>query len=193
MAALASDWLRHFRLLLLNYWTEFNDTCQDVRSQRPLQSLCFGAHRKKQDDRPDVWLVETFSTSPMQPLNGIQRNLTGSRIFTSSTKFVFFEPIRKNKIAVLSDLSIKLAHCTRCPICALLLFSMGAVVTFMFFALSIGVQNQCCFLCTESSLRRFEFSSWFMTPGILTLGSQVIRVISVTIFGQLHLELLYIV
>ena len=26
MAALASDWLRHFRLLLWNYWTEFNET-----------------------------------------------------------------------------------------------------------------------------------------------------------------------
>ena len=31
----------------------------------------------------------TFSTSPLKPLNGIQRNLTGSKISTSSTKFVF--------------------------------------------------------------------------------------------------------
>ena len=41
MAALASDWLRHFRLLLWNCWTEFNETWQEARSQRPLQSLCF--------------------------------------------------------------------------------------------------------------------------------------------------------
>ena len=31
----------------------------------------------------------TFSTSPLKPLNGIQRNLIGSRIQKSSTKFMF--------------------------------------------------------------------------------------------------------
>ena len=36
MAALASDWLRHFRLLLWNRWTEFNETWQEARSQCPL-------------------------------------------------------------------------------------------------------------------------------------------------------------
>ena len=41
MAALASDWMRHFRLLLWNRWTEFNKTWQEARSQRPLRSLCF--------------------------------------------------------------------------------------------------------------------------------------------------------
>ena len=41
MAALASDWLRHFRLLLWNRWTEFNETWQESRSQHPLPSLCF--------------------------------------------------------------------------------------------------------------------------------------------------------
>ena len=40
MAALSSDWLRHFRLLLWNRWTEFNETWQEARSQRPLPSLC---------------------------------------------------------------------------------------------------------------------------------------------------------
>ena len=44
---------------------------------------------------PDLWLAETFSTSPLKPLNGIERNLTGSKISTSSTKFVFFGPIGK--------------------------------------------------------------------------------------------------
>ena len=38
-------------------------------------------------------MAETFSTSPLKLLNGIQQNLTGSKISTSSTKFVFFEPI----------------------------------------------------------------------------------------------------
>ena len=41
MAALASDWLRHFRLLLWNRWMEFNKTWQEARSQSPLPSLCF--------------------------------------------------------------------------------------------------------------------------------------------------------
>ena len=99
MAALASDWRRHFRLLLWNRRTAFNETRQEARSQRPKQSLCFRADRKKQDGRPGLWLSETFSTSPLKPLNGIQRNLTGSNISTSSTKFVFFWADRKNKMA----------------------------------------------------------------------------------------------
>ena len=97
MAALASDWLRHFRLLLWNRWTEFNETWQEARSQRPLPSLCFSGWSEKQDGRPGLWLAETFSTSPLKPLNGIQRNLTGSNISTSSSEFVFFGPINKQK------------------------------------------------------------------------------------------------
>ena len=95
MAALASDWLRHFRLLLWNRWTEFNETWQEARSQCPLPSLCFWDWSEKQDGRLRLWLAETFSTFPLKPLNGIQRNLTWSKIATSSTKFVFFGPIRK--------------------------------------------------------------------------------------------------
>ena len=41
MAALAPDWLRHVLLLLWNRWTEFNETRQEPRSERPLPSLCF--------------------------------------------------------------------------------------------------------------------------------------------------------
>ena len=95
MAALASDWLRHFRLLLWNGWTEFTETWQEARSQCPLPSLCFSSRSEKQDGRPGLWLAETFLTSPLKPLNGIQRNLTGSKISMSSTKFVFFGPIQK--------------------------------------------------------------------------------------------------
>ena len=97
MAALASDWLRHFRLLLWNRWTEFNETWQEARSQRPLPSLCFSGWSEKQDGRPGLWLAETFPTSTLKPLNGIQRNLTGSKISTSSTKFVFFGQIGKTR------------------------------------------------------------------------------------------------
>ena len=35
--------LSHFRLLLWNCWTKFNETWQKSRSQRPLPSLCFSS------------------------------------------------------------------------------------------------------------------------------------------------------
>ena len=139
------NWLRHFRLLLWNRWTEFNKTWQEARSQRPLPSLCFSrrfkktrwppwpligwdifdfsetaernstkldrkqdrnvlykvcvfrADRKKQDGRPGLWLAETFLTSSLKPLNEIQRNVTGSKILMSCTKFVFFGLIGKTR------------------------------------------------------------------------------------------------
>ena len=97
MAALASNWLRHFRLLLWNRWTEFNETWQEARSQPPLPSLCFSGRSEKQDGHPGLWLAETFLTSPLKPLNRIQRNLTGSKISRSSTKFVFFGLIVKTR------------------------------------------------------------------------------------------------
>ena len=87
--------LSHFQLLLWNCWTEFNETWQDARSQRPLPSLCFSGRSEKQDSRPSLWLAETFSNSSLKPMNRIQRNLTGSKISMSSTKFVFCGPIGK--------------------------------------------------------------------------------------------------
>ena len=95
MATLASDLLRHYRLLLWNSWMEFNETWQESRSKRPLPSLCFSGRSEKQDGRHGVWLAETFWTSALKPLNRIWRNLTGSKISTSATKFVFFGPIGK--------------------------------------------------------------------------------------------------
>ena len=63
-----------------------------------LYQVCvFQADRKKQDGRPGLWLAETFSTSHLKLLNGIQLNLTGSKISTSSTKFVFFGLIGKTR------------------------------------------------------------------------------------------------
>ena len=103
MAALASDWLRHFQLLLWNGWTKFNETWQEARSQCPLPSLCFSGRSEKKDGRPGLWLAETFSTSPLKPLNVIQRNLTGSKISTSSTKFVFLGRSEKQDGRLASD------------------------------------------------------------------------------------------
>ena len=82
--------LSHFRLLLWNHWTEFYETWQEVRTQHLLPSLCFSGRSEKQDGRPGLWLAEIFLTSPLKMLNGIQQNLTGNKISTSSTMFVFF-------------------------------------------------------------------------------------------------------
>ena len=65
MAALASDLLSHFRLLLWNCWTEFNKTWQKARSQRPLSSLCFfWADRKNKMAAPPLigWDIFEFSS-----------------------------------------------------------------------------------------------------------------------------------
>ena len=67
----------------------FNETWQEGRSQHPPPSLCFSGRSEKQDCRPDLCLTETFSTSPLKPLNGIRQNWTGSKISTSTIKLVF--------------------------------------------------------------------------------------------------------
>ena len=60
-----------------------------------LYQVCVFRAKKKQDGRPKLWLAETLLTSPLKPLKGIRRNLTGSKISMCSTKFVFFRPIGK--------------------------------------------------------------------------------------------------
>ena len=47
----------------------------------------------------DITLAETltFLASSLKPLNRIKQNLTGSKILTSSTKFVFFGLIVKTR------------------------------------------------------------------------------------------------
>ena len=103
MATPAYDLLRHFQLFLWNRWIEFNKTWQEARSQHPLPGLRFSGWSEKRDSRPVLWLAETFSTSPMKPLNRIQRNLTESKFSTSSSKFVFFGIDPKNNMAALAS------------------------------------------------------------------------------------------
>ena len=45
---LASDWLRHLRLLLWNHLKEFNEAWQETRSQLPYQVCVFRADKKNQ-------------------------------------------------------------------------------------------------------------------------------------------------
>ena len=52
---------------------------QDINVLYQVCGVIFWAHRKtKIAARPDLWLGETFSTSPLKPLNGILWTLTGS-------------------------------------------------------------------------------------------------------------------
>ena len=63
-----------------------------------LYVFCFLGRLEKQDGLPDLWLAEVSSTSHLKPLNGIQRNMIGSKISTSATNFVFFGPIGKTRL-----------------------------------------------------------------------------------------------
>ena len=45
----------HFRFLLWNRWTEFNDTWQEARSHVLYEVCIFRADRKKQNGRPALW------------------------------------------------------------------------------------------------------------------------------------------
>ena len=95
----ASDWLRHFRLVW-NRCTEFNETWQEARSQRPLPSLCFLAHLSRRLEwaiviahRPSsVRKLFTFSTSSPEPLDGFWWNLVGMKYSWSLTSVVVFRP-----------------------------------------------------------------------------------------------------
>ena len=107
---MASDWLRHFWILLWNRWTEFNETWQESRSNCPLQSLCLSGRSEKRDGRSGLWLSETcftfpspiqdgrsglwfaliFSTCPLKLLNGIQRNWQEARSQCSLSCLCFF-------------------------------------------------------------------------------------------------------
>ena len=68
----------------------YNETWQGASPQSHLQRLCFAGRSKKKKPswQPGRWFAGAFS-SHLQPLNGIRRNLIGSKIPTSSTKLVF--------------------------------------------------------------------------------------------------------
>ena len=92
----ASDWLRHFRLLLRKCWTEFAETRKDARHQCPLWSLCFLADCKKitWPPRPRIgWDIFNFSETTEQNLPRLDRKQYFNVLHLGS---VFQE---KNKVA----------------------------------------------------------------------------------------------
>ena len=107
MAALASDWLRHFWLLLWNRWTEFDETWQEAKSQRPLQltkSVFFGPIGKKKRWLPwpmigwDIFLLLLWNcwTGFKEIWQEVRSQHLPSCVFQSDEKI---------KITALADLS----------------------------------------------------------------------------------------
>ena len=78
MATPASDLLRHFRLLLCDRYFEFNETWKEARSKLLYQGCVFRPIGKTRWP-PGFWLAETFSASPLKPMNGIQQNSQEAR------------------------------------------------------------------------------------------------------------------
>ena len=92
MVDLASDWLRHFQLLLCNCRTEFKETWQEASTQCPLPNLCFSRLIRK--PRWPPWPLigwDVFDFYATAEWNSIKLD----KISRSSTRFVFFIPIRK--------------------------------------------------------------------------------------------------
>ena len=113
MAVLASDWLRHFRLLLWNRWTEFSKTWQGASSQCLLPRLCFSGKSGKnkiaalasdwlRHFRLLLWNCERNSTKldRKQDLNVLYQVCV-----LRAEKWI--------KIATLANPSKKVAHCTQ--------------------------------------------------------------------------------
>ena len=72
------------------------DSKQDLNV---LYQVCVFRADRKNNGRPGLWLAETFFTTHLKRLNRIQRRLTGSKISTATTNFVFFGPIGKKMMA----------------------------------------------------------------------------------------------
>ena len=103
MAALASDWLRHFRLLLWNRWTEFKETWQEARSQRPLPSLCFFGPigKNKMAALPLIGLdIFDFSSETAEPNS---TKLDRKQDLNALYQVCVFRADRKNKMAALAS------------------------------------------------------------------------------------------
>ena len=110
ITTLSSDWLRHFRLLLWNHWTEFNETWQKASSQRPLPSLCYSGWSKKQYGRPDLWLAGTYFDFSSETAERNSAKLDRKQDLNVLYQVCVFEAEKWIKIATLANPSKKVAH-----------------------------------------------------------------------------------
>ena len=117
MAALASDWLRHFRLLLWNRWMELNETWQEARSKRPLPSLCFSGWSEKPDGHPGLWSAETFFDFSSETAERNSTKLDRKQDLNVLYQVCVFRADRKNKMAALANPPKSWHIVLRCTIC----------------------------------------------------------------------------
>ena len=102
MASPASDWLRHFRLILWNRWTEFDEKTgsnlkkawQEARTRRHFSSLCFSDPSENPDGRLAYDWLRQYRLLLWNRWTEFDET-TGSNNSTSSTKYKFFGPIGK--------------------------------------------------------------------------------------------------
>ena len=98
MAALASDWLRHFRLLLWNRWTEFNESFKmEAKSQHHLLSLCFSGWSEKQNGYPGLSLAEIIRLFLRNHWTEFNESWQEPRSQHPLPSLRFFLPISKQK------------------------------------------------------------------------------------------------
>ena len=105
MVALASDWLRHFRLLLWNRWMEFNKTWQEARTKRPLPSFCFFGPigKKRWPPWPLIgWDILDFSSETAE-WNSIKLDRKQDLNVLYQYQVCVFRADRKNKMAALAS------------------------------------------------------------------------------------------
>ena len=93
----------HFRLLLWNRWTEFNQTLQEARSQPPLPSLCFSGPIGKTRWPPWPligWDIFDFSSETAERNS---TKLDRMQDLNVLYKVCVFRADRKNKMAALAS------------------------------------------------------------------------------------------
>ena len=93
----------HFRLLLWNRWTEFNETWQEARSQRPVPSFCFSSRSEKTRWPPWSligWDIFNFSSETAERNS---TKLDRKQDLKVLYQVCVFRADRKNKMAALAS------------------------------------------------------------------------------------------
>ena len=117
IAALASDWLRHFRLLLWNRWTEFNENLTESKISEPFTKFVFfGPIRKTRwPPWPLIgWDILDFSSETAERNS---TKLDRKQDLRALYQVCVFRADQKNKMAALASdwlrhFGLFLKHCT---------------------------------------------------------------------------------
>ena len=91
-------------------WTEINETWQEAKSQRPPSGLCFSGRSEQ------IWLslpLIGWDNFDVVSLTAERNSTKLDRKQDLNVKVCAFRADQKNRIPVLSYLSIKVAHCTQ--------------------------------------------------------------------------------